>query len=43
MGPSITTFLGLLASPVIGTVALLIGLWVSRRSKRKAESQKCNH
>jgi len=43
MGPGTTTFLGLLASPVGGTVALLIGLWVSRRSKRKAESKSCNH
>ena len=32
MGPGITTALGLLAAPVGGAVALLIALWLGKRS-----------
>lgn len=37
MRPGITTFLGLLAAPVGGTVGLLVGLWAYRRSQRKQD------
>jgi hypothetical protein len=33
MGPGITTFMGLLLSPIGGTVAVVIALWLLRRKK----------
>ena len=42
MGPGITTFLGLLASPVGGMVAALIAAFVQRGNWRKSESKSCN-
>jgi len=38
MGPGITTFFGLLAAPVGGTVAMLVGLWANRTRERKADN-----
>lgn len=37
MGPGITTFLGLLASPVGGIVAVVIALWFLKRKKANTE------
>lgn len=37
MGPGITTFLGLLASPVGGIVAVVVALWILRRRKANME------
>lgn len=37
MGPGITTFLGLLASPVGGIIAVVIALWLSKRKKATTE------
>lgn len=38
MGPGITTFMGLLASPIGGIVAVVVALWLLRRKKAKAEA-----
>lgn len=37
MGPGITTFMGLLAGPVGGIVAVVIALWFVRRRKANVE------
>lgn len=37
MGPGITTFMGLLASPIGGIVAVVIALWLLRRMKANTE------
>jgi hypothetical protein len=37
MGPGITTFVGLLASPVGGIVAVVIALWFLRRQSHTAQ------
>ena len=37
MGPGITTFMGLLAAPVGGIVAVVMALWLLKRRKANAE------
>jgi hypothetical protein len=37
MGPGITTFVGLLASPVGGIVAVVIALWFLRQQSHNAQ------
>lgn len=38
MGPGITTFMGLLVSPIGGIVAVMVALWLLRRKKAKEET-----